>query len=140
MGTSSQTGYLAAGKTCTFGKGVTATATSAITAVLVKYDSLGTALWARTADGGTNTWSQFNSIVADAKGNVYVTGSLSPGIYVFDEGVLASGTRESGDRAVLVKYDSTGAAGWARTTLESSYSPRFHSVTVDGSGDVYVAG
>jgi hypothetical protein len=107
--------------TFTFGQGVTAAGVySDSNAVVVKYDSSGTAQWARTVSAGSN-YSSFSSLAVDAGGNVYAAGSIiGMGTFTFGQGVTAAGTY-GGSNAVVVKYDSSGAAQWARVAIADFY-------------------
>jgi len=128
--------------TYTYGTGVSAAGnfSGGDNVVLVKYDSNGTALWARTVTGGTYE-SHFSNVAFDSFGNVYVAGHQNGnGTYTFGEGVSASGSYSGGNNVVLVKYDSGGNAKWARTVSEGTSASEFKSVVVDFSGNVYAAG
>ena len=125
----------------TYGDGVTAWGSSSNgNVVLVKYDSNGTALWARTVSTGTN--SSFNAVALDASGNVYSAGSQrGDGIYTYGDGVSVHGTASGiGNNVVLVKYGSNGTALWARTVSTGTLDSQFHAVAADVTGNVYAAG
>jgi hypothetical protein len=152
--------YDAAG-TVDFGNGVTVTKSDTLyDAVLVKYDPAGTAQWAQTvADDSGNSGSSYGrgfSLTLDGSGNVYVVGALAgSGSYDAGTGVTP---RDGGAKllspapqpvspayAVLVKYDSSGAAKWKRTvtaTWVTGDSPHsgFGAVAVDSDGNAYVTG
>lgn len=102
----------------------------------------GTARWARTATAGpTGTvGSPYISVAVDSSGNVYAVGAQQgPETYTYGPGVSASGTY-SNENVLLVKYDASGVAQWARTVSTGSTSSRFDGVAVDSSANVYVAG
>jgi hypothetical protein len=141
-----------------FGNGVTAAGTTSGThlvgepgseAVLVKYDSTGTALWARTVATGGNG-SAFDAVAVDPAGNVYAGGAIGgPVVCDFGNGVTAQGTLGPGihpafgagsNFAALVKYDSAGVAQWARTVANGAPQSTFRALAVDTSGNVYAAG
>ena len=122
--------------TYTFGSGVTATGGSAV----VKYDSSGTAQWARTVTTGGSNF--FYDVTVDPNGYVLVAGLIgAAGTYDFGGGVSLTGNG-NGATAVVVKYDSSGTAVWARKagTTVTGYSSLFTSVAVDSSSNVYAAG
>ena len=105
--------------------------------ILVKYNSSGAALWAKTITAGTGTAS-FNSVAVDSSGNVYAAGSQSTmGNYTYGNETIAGNSASS--NPILVKYDSSGTALWARTKTTGSDAV-FLGVAVDGSGNVYAAG
>jgi len=99
-------------------------------------------IYAKTITAGTDG-SQFFGVAVDSSGNVYAAGSQSRnGAYNYGSGNI-NGT-SNGSNSVLVKYNSSGTAQWAKTitkTINNMYGgPVFSSVTVDSSGNVYVAG
>lgn len=135
-----------------FGNGVTAAGTTkggdftgtagSLYVVLVKYDSAGTAQWARTVTpGGSNSY--LNSVAVDSSGNAYVAGGVhSTGIYDFGNGAtISTDANDSGYYVALVKYDPLGAAQWARSSIVTgSTEDVFTAVTLDAAGAVYAAG
>jgi hypothetical protein len=149
-------GYIADTGTYDFGNGVTAAGTANLShisgpgipsVVLVKYSSSGIAQWARTVTAAHGSW--FSSVAVDPAGNVYAAGAIGgPEPYEFGDGVTATGTLGSGAftglagpvYVVLVKYDSSGIAQWARTVTNAGPNSVFYSVAVDSSGNVYAAG
>ena len=103
----------------------------------------GQAQWAHSVleDTGLGS-SSFRSVVIDNSGNVYVAGiQTGTGTFTYGPGVYASGS-SSGNNIVLVKYDSSGVAQWARSTsgVTGSGSCAFNALAVDNSGNVYAAG
>jgi altronate dehydratase len=132
----------------TYGTGVTARGSSTNgNVVLVKYNSGGTAQWAKTVSTGDDQ-SLFTSVAVDASGNIYTAGyQKGTGVYTYGTGVTAQGSAynnnvdsSSGSNVVLVKYDSSGTAQWARTVSTGNDPSRFSSVAVDSSGNIYAAG
>ena len=126
--------------TFNFGNGMTTAGTnSSNNILLVKYNSSGTAQWARTVTTGDNI-SSFNGVSVAVDGSVYAAGYITgTGSYGFGNSVTAAGT-SSGINIILVKYDSTGVAQWARTVVAGTGSSRFLSVSVAADGSVYAAG
>lgn len=110
--------------------------------VLAKYDSTGTAKWARTVTpGGSNSY--LNSVAADASGNAYVAGAVhSTGIYDFGNGAtISTDAHDTGYYAALVKYDPSGVAQWARSSaVTGSTADAFTGVTLDAAGTLYATG
>jgi hypothetical protein len=104
--------------------------------VLVKYNASGIAQWAQTMSAGEA--SQFNSVAIDSSDNIYTVGwQLGTGNYTYGS-VWAYGT--AGMNPMIVKYDSSGEAQWAKTLTAGDGASAFESVAVDSSGNVYAAG
>ncbi|MCX5792286.1 MAG: SBBP repeat-containing protein [Elusimicrobia bacterium] len=95
-------------------------------AFVAKFDSAGNKLWLREA--GTVDTDKAFSVAVDTAGNVYMAGQANA---------------DSGDNysnAFLVKYSSGGDYQWDRIfTLGDAYSV-CNGVSVDSSGNVYLAG
>jgi hypothetical protein len=90
--------------------------------------------WAISNDG-TGTLGTFQEISApDAAGNLYVTGYFS-GTATFGPTTLNASTEAS----YVAKVDPNGNFLWA-TQLGGSAANTIPAITVDGSGNVYVAG
>jgi len=121
----------------TYGAGVSVAGPGSTNVVLVKYDTTGTALWARSVTGGGSNKSSFNSVAIDSSGNVYAAG-YQYGSLSYGEGVTATGISEKS--VVLVKYNSSGTALWATGLLSGTDVSYFKSITVDSLGNVYAAG
>ena len=131
-------GYQNGTGTATYGAGVSAAGASAGDhSILVKYDSSGTALWARIVSGTGN--ARFSGIATDSGGNVYAAGfQAGTGTATYGTGVSATGS-SSGGNAVVVKYDPSGNALWAKVASGSGDSS-FNSVATDSAGNLYAAG
>jgi len=104
----------------TYGTGVSIQSSNSTeeTLVLVKYNSNGTAQWARSIN--TGHLGTFNAVAVDSSGNVYAAGYQS-------------------NSSVLVKYNSNGTMQWMRS-ISTGGSGRFIAVAVDSSDNIYVAG
>jgi hypothetical protein len=143
--------------TCVFGELSTLRPADNNTNILiVRYDSSGEAIWARTVlpnyDYPNSSYaSAFNSVATDAAGNVYAAGYLAGyGTCYFDDEVgatVANAVHSQKSNIVLVKYDSTGKAVWAQpatTDLHGGSSTLFESclssVASDGFSRIAVAG
>lgn len=133
-------GLQAGNGTYSYAAGVNATGTYAggKNIALVKYNSGGTALWARTVTAATNE-SVFYGVAADNSGNVYASGYQSgTGSFTYAAGVSSVGTY-SVENCSIVKYDTNGTALWARASAGSNVAV-FGAITVDSSGNAYAAG
>lgn len=141
-------GYIQSSGTCSFGNGIAATGfvENARNAVLVKFNSTGKALWAKTLHDSP-LGSCYLSVKVDSWGNVYTAGYVhGGGTYDFGDGVRAEPSAyselggESVTALVLVKYNSSGSAQWARTVGGDGNPTIFHALAVDAMGNVYAAG
>jgi len=111
-------------------------------AVIIKYDSQGVALWARSVTSGGST-SQFSAAALDAEGNIYAGGMVQGTDAIsFGNGVEVRGRSSvgQGNNLLLVKYDRRGNALWARSTAAGSSQSGVRSLAVDSQGNVYAAG
>jgi len=125
-----------------FGNGQTAQGTASRNVVIVKYNASGVALWARSIIAGTDL-NGFNALTVDRNGNVYAAGFInSTATYNFGNGKTAAGNGQN--NLVLVKYDSAGAAQWAKSVTASATSPtpisNFYGAASDADGNIYAAG
>jgi len=93
--------------------------------------------WAKDAYTG---YSQANSVVTDASGNVYVAGAFYFPIIVFGNDTLvnANAVNYPGD-ILLVKYDAAGNYLWSRSAGGKA-ADIANAVTTDAFGNVYVTG
>jgi ABC-type amino acid transport substrate-binding protein len=116
---------------------VEANSVPGMNAILVKYSTSGTALWARTVTAGSGQSSLY-AVAADGMGNIYATGEASAVSFGHNADVpgTSSGT-------VLVKYNGAGDSQWAKSVTAGAGGrggPDFSSVAIDKSGNIYVAG
>ena len=100
---------------------------------VVKYDSNGNVLWAKSA-GGTN-WDRAYSISTDALGNAFITGYFgSPSLAFGTYTLTNAGQRD----AFLAKYDVNGNILWAKS-VGGTGDEMGYSVSAYG-GDVFISG
>ena len=112
---------------------------------IVKYDSNGQVLWAKSVGGNDDEYAR--SIAVDAGGNVYVTGYFVSDTLTFGPITLRKVGRVN---IFLVKYDPNGQVLWAKSAGGSEEDKKQdfviilgrndQSITVDASGNVYLAG
>ncbi|MBI5775236.1 MAG: immunoglobulin domain-containing protein, partial [Verrucomicrobia bacterium] len=100
---------------------------------IVKYDSAGNALWARSAGGLTNDYG--HAVAMDSAGNVYVAGEFSQSATFDTVTLTSSGLQDS----FLAKYDSAGNFQWVRQQ-GSSGSDLPWGVATDSAGNILLAG
>lgn len=135
-------GKIKGSSTYTFGSVTVAGANASDNALIVKYNSAGTAVWAKSTTVAPN-YSEFNGVAVDASGNVYAVGYIiGASQYDFASGITVTAKASSGN-AVLVKYNSSGAAQWARSTAapaSAAAQSSFYGVAVDSNNDIYAVG
>jgi hypothetical protein len=125
-----------------YGGGISVQGSNAIATypVIVKYNSAGSALWARSLSG-ENGGAEFNGVAADGTGNVTVVGyQTGVAAYNYGNGVSARGGADSSSNAVIVQYSSAGTALWAQAASGGNSTSEFYGVSADGTGKVYAAG
>ncbi len=120
--------------TITFGS-ITLTSVAYNDIFLVKYDSAGNVIWAKSAGGNNSDIG--NGVCSDKNGNVFVTGyfkslSISFGTTAF------TNPNTTNTNTFIAKYDGAGNSVWAnRDTLANSIGC---SISCDTSGNVYTTG
>ena len=95
---------------------------------LTKYNTDGTKLWTRQL--GTNRYDEGNGVSVDGSGNAYVTGYTWGGL----DGNISAG----GVDMFLTKFNTDGTKLWTRQL--STGRSEGNGVSVDGSGNAYIAG
>ncbi|MGV3538510.1 MAG: tandem-95 repeat protein [Rufibacter sp.] len=112
---------------------------------VVKYNSAGEQVWAQTfrGDGSSGPGSLPEDIAVDASGNVYVTGTVTINYRTesYRSGFRTRYRNVSDQIYATVKYNAAGNQQWYSTyngTVDASDAAK--SITVDGSGNVYVSG
>lgn len=107
---------------------------------VVKYDSAGNVLWAKSAagSGGASTEVIGNSITTDASGNIYVTGTFRATSVTFGTYTLTNSNTFYED-IFIVKYDPSGNVFWAKRA-GGNYVDYAKSITTDAFGNVYITG
>jgi hypothetical protein len=107
--------------------------------LLVKYDSAGTAKWAKTASGISSSYvAALLSVATDSSGNIYVAGMIN-GSFAYGTDIVTSPSAAS-FAVVLAKYASNGTVQWARTASACLIYSIFAGITVDPSGNAYAVG
>lgn len=101
---------------------------------LAKYNVNGDVMWAKSIAGIDQDYAR--SISVDETGNIYITGTFKYSTLFLDSITLKS----SGQTDIfLAKYNSKGKVMWAKN-LGGEYDDYIHSVSTDGSGNIYVVG
>ncbi len=101
---------------------------------VVKYDSSGNVVWAKSASG--TSLDEGYSITVDANGNSYVTGYFYSPTITFDTATLTS---SGGGDIFIVKYDASGNVVWVKSA-GGTYYDYGQSIAVDANGNSYVTG
>lgn len=104
---------------------------------LVKYDSLGNTIWARSAGGLMDDES--NSMALDRSGNVYLLGSFPSGIFTVGNISLNNTTSDGSGDIFIIKYSNTGNVIWAKR-LGGNMGEFSKSIITDSIGNAYILG
>jgi hypothetical protein len=132
-------GYQTENENYNYGSGNVAGSASGYNAVIVKYDSAGNCLWAKSTTAGTGM-SEFSGVTADSAGNIYAIGKQQgSGNYNYGSGNVAGSSSFDNDNAVIVKYDSNGTCLWAKSTIAGADNSEFLGVATDSEG-IYAVG
>jgi hypothetical protein len=118
-----------------FGNGVSLTSNGNQDAFVLKLDSNGDPLWARTG-GSSGGSDRANAVAVDNNGNVVITGQFS-GAAQF--GSLTLNAADGTNDAFIVKYDADGNELWAKQGTGESLD-RGLAVATDNSGSIYATG
>lgn len=102
---------------------------------VVKYDSNGNVLWARSAVG--NSYDESDGICTDFNGDIFITGSSGSSTIAFGSILLANNNTHC---LFLAKFDSNGNIMWARNANGINSSSDGFSVSTDAVGNVFLAG
>jgi len=103
---------------------------------IVKYDSSGTVLWAKDANG-IAYFGAGNCIATDTIGNVCVTGTFLSSLTFGNTTLSNTGAPD----IFIAKYDSSGNALWAnRTTSNATDTCHSGGITTDKYGNIYITG
>ena len=105
----------------------------------VKYNTNGEPQW--TARIGSTLVDTVFSTTTDSSGNMYVGGTSTGTITIYnsDDSVFGTRSNVSNTAGFLVKYNSSGFAQWA-TRLTGNSSSTIYGIATDSSGNVFVTG
>jgi len=101
---------------------------------LVKYDSSGNEIWARSAGSTNNT--EALGIATDIEGNVYLTGVFNVPTVQFGSFTLSN---MGGYDIFIVKYNSAGNVIWAKSAAGNDWDEGI-GIAADESQNVYITG
>jgi hypothetical protein len=103
---------------------------------LAKYDISGNVLWAKNAIGTAEDYAK--SVAVNASGNIFLTGTFDSNTIRFGSITLTNAYAGHFD-IFFTKFDSNGNVLWAKSSGGTS-NDFATSVSVDASGNTYVAG
>ena len=103
---------------------------------VIKYDTAGNALWAKTHGDMDHDFAY--SIISDASGNAYVSGMFMSATIIFGSVTLTNASATNED-LFITKYDSAGNTVWA-ISGGSTGDDFIGSLIADASGNIYAAG
>ncbi len=110
---------------------------------LVKYDSSGNVIWAKTFAGNIDAYLYTFSMTIDGSGNLYLCGNFESPTITFGATTL---TNIGGDDIFLVKMSSSGSVIWAKSARckplmgGGQYSDVASGIAADASGHIVIAG
>jgi hypothetical protein len=109
---------------------------------VVKYDSLGTVLWAHQFEGTDAANSpNFNDVAVDASGYVLVLGCVRDTLLIDGAFATANGNGFPNARAFTVsKFDADGNLLWATDHEMNAANNNASAIAAAPNGDVWVAG
>lgn len=133
-------GYVNGNGQYQFGNNVTVGGSSTgSNAVLVKYNSEGVAQWAYSATVGADS-SMFEGISINNDDDIFVSGIIyGTGDHQFGSSSVVNGAY-TGDNALIVKYNTSGEAQWARSTTAGLNNSYFYNIATDANGNVFAVG
>lgn len=114
---------------------------------IVKYNSSGTVLWAKSANIGTDGIGGFNgitdgganSISTDTQGALYITGGFFGSYITFGNVTLKNHQLGNSDNMFIVKYSPSGNVVWAKNGA-ADYITEGLGIANDDNGHLYVTG
>ncbi|TXI77550.1 MAG: hypothetical protein E6Q44_13415 [Flavobacteriales bacterium] len=113
-----------------FGNGITLSGSgSSDDWFTARYDIDGTCIWAKRITNSTSS-SEGRGIAVDEQGDIYVTGFAGGTSFTFDPITVNTGGFQR--QAVIVKYDSTGTALWAKSTTGTGVPKSARAIAVAG--------
>ncbi len=94
------------------------------------------AQWQWSSQGGSTAGDLGHDVAVDASGNVFITGYFSGTVSFGSISLNSAG----GNDIFVAKYSSTGSPVWANRAGSTGSPELGRSVSLDGSGNVYVTG
>ena len=104
---------------------------------VVKYDSSGNVVWAKSAGGNTDDAGE--GVSTDAAGDIFVAGIFASDSITFGAITLTNSATDGSDDAFIAKYDSSGNVIWVKRAGGTSYDA-CEGICVDASGNAIIVG
>lgn len=104
--------------------------------MVIKYNSLGTVLWARSIGGTGSDYG--NSLSMDAAGNIYVTGSFKSDTLTYGTTSIYNAALTNSD-LFLAKLNPSGVVQWIKS-VGAPGNEVGNSISTDPAGNSYVTG
>ena len=120
------------GGTVTVGAG-TLTSTGSFDVFVLKYNTSGTLLWARSA-GGASADNAYG-IATNKTGEIFITGKFNTSTTFGSTTLTSTGQ----DDIFIAKYDNSGNVLWAKKAGSTS-GDLAKSISIDDSGNLYITG
>ncbi len=101
---------------------------------IVKYDSTGNVVWAKSGNGNNGDYVQ--AVCTDVNGDIFITGGYNSTSLTFNSSTLNCA---GGLDVFFVKYSSSGNILWAKSAggVADDYG---YSISPDGNGNIYLTG
>lgn len=106
---------------------------------IVKYDTNGNALWAKSIGGELDDATYYRGVITDSIGNIYVSGSIQSKIIDLGNLILKNNSASPAGGIFLIKMDSNGNALWAKSTGGNG-SGVVNDLTMDFKNNVIISG
>ncbi len=125
--------------TTNFGSGIILSA-SGRTWFVARYDTDGNCEWVRRG-GSTSSGEQSEAkgLEVDSDGTIYVTGTATGNTLTFAP-ITAANPNTNSTQLVVVAYDSTGDALWARTSTGVGYDNKSTNSIAVSNGRLFITG
>lgn len=104
---------------------------------LIKYNSNGNVIWAKSAGGNGN--DNAVSVKTDLSGNIFMTGYFDSPTITFGTYTLTNNTTGGRTNIFIVKYDTNGNVLWAKRAGGTD-DDKSNSVSTDVNGNAFITG